>query len=95
MAKKKTNKSKRKKKQPIEPDSIFFMKIVFYFLLGAMWLRIVNFGPNDVDFAIPIGLLIGIFFARHEHFMIDRRIEYVILFLATILSFYLPVGILL
>lgn len=94
MAKKKTNKSKKKKSQPVEPDSVFFMKLIFYFILGAIWVRLVEVGANEVSFSVPIGLLIGILFARHEHFMIDRKIEYVVLLVAMVLSFYLPVGIL-
>ncbi len=70
------------------------MKIVFYFLLGAMWVRLIDVGTNDVTISIPLGFLVGIFFARHEHFAIDRKIEYVVLLLAMVLSFYLPVGIL-
>ncbi len=95
MAKKKTNKSRKKKqKQPIEPDSVFFMKLIFYFILGAIWIRLVDVGANEVSFSIPIGLFVGILFARHEHFMIDRKIEYVVLLVAMVLSFFLPVGIL-
>lgn len=89
-------KKKRKsiKKQPVEKDSVFFMKLVFYFLLGAMWVRLVGFGSDDVTISIPLGFIIGLFFARHEHFTIDRKLEYVVLFMAMVLSFYLPVGIL-
>lgn len=96
MAKKKTN-SRRKKKavQPVEKDSVFFMKIVFYFLLGAMWVRLVGVGSDDTTVSIPLGFIVGLFFARHDHFAIDRKVEYVVLLLAMVLSFYLPVGILL
>jgi len=93
MTKKTKKKSTRKKKQPVEPDSVFFMKIIFYFILGAIWIRLVNVGADHASFSIPIGLLIGVLFARHEHFMIDRKIEYVILIVAMVVSFYLPVGI--
>lgn len=91
MAKKRKS---TKKKQPVEKDSVFFMKIVFYFLLGAMWVRLLDFGANDVTISLPVGFIIGLFFVRHEHFAIDRKLEYVILFLAMVLSFYFPVGIL-
>ncbi len=96
MANKKTTKSKAKKKQkqPVEPDSVFFLKLIFYFILGAIWIRLIDVGANEVSFSVPIGLFIGILFARHEHFMIDRKIEYVVLLVAMVLSFYLPVGIL-
>ncbi len=70
------------------------MKIVFYFLLGAMWVRLVGLGAGDATFSIPLGFVVGLFFVRHEHFAIDRKIEYVVLLFAMVLSFYLPVGIL-
>lgn len=91
--KKKSKKKVTRKKQPIEPDSVFFMKLIFYFILGAIWLRLVNVGANDINFSFPIGLGIGFLFAHHEHFMIDRKIEYVVLLVSMVLSFYLPVGV--
>lgn len=94
MAKRKTKRTS-KKKQPVEKDSVFFMKIVFYFLLGAMWVRLVDVGTNDVTISLPVGFIIGLFFASHDHFAIDRKIEFVVLFLAMVFSFYLPIGILL
>lgn len=93
--KKKKNTRNKKAVQPVEKDSVFFMKLVFYFLLGAMWVRLVGVGSDDVTISIPLGFIVGIFFARHEHFTIDRKIEYVVLFMAMVLSFYLPVGVLL
>lgn len=95
MAKRKTKKTISKKKQPVEKDSVFLMKIVFYFLLGAMWVRLIGVGADDATISIPLGFIVGIFFVRHDHFAIDRKIEYVVLLLAMVLSFYLPVGILL
>ena len=91
---KKKRKATKKKKQPVEKDSVFFMKIIFFYLLGSMWVRLVGVGADDVTISIPLGFLIGIFFARHEHFAIDRKLEYVVLLVAMVLSFYLPVGIL-
>ncbi len=92
--KKKRKTAKKRSTQPVEKDSVFFMKIVFYFLLGAMWVRLVGVGSDDVTISIPLGFIVGLFFARHDHFTIDRKIEYVVLLLAMVLSFYLPVGIL-
>lgn len=78
MAKKKTTTN--------EPDSIFFLKIVLYFLLGCLW---VSVGDGIV---IPVGLLIGLVFATHDHFKIDRKIEISVLLIAAVLSYLLPVG---
>lgn len=87
-------KQKRKSKKASESDSAYFLKLVLFFLLGTLWVRLinVNIGPFE-HFSLPAGLLIGIVFASHEHFQIDRKVEYAILLGATFISFYLPVGI--
>lgn len=76
------------KKQATEPDSVYFLKLVLYFLLGCLW---VQFGGDD-GFALPIGFVVGIVFASHDHFQIDRKIEIAVLLIATILSFIAPIG---
>lgn len=85
------------KKQPKEPDSVYFLKLVLYVLAGSFWLRLHN--PILIgDFAInalPVGLILGLLFASHDHFQLDRKIEYAILLIATVASFFLPTGIIL
>ncbi len=71
-------------------DSVFIFKLVFYFLLGTLWLRILG-GNNQVSFSFPIGLVVGFAFAHHDHFMIDRKIEFAVLFIAAALSAYIPI----
>lgn len=87
-------KQKRKSKSKAESDSSYFLKLVLYFILGTLWVRLlnVNIGPFE-HLSVPIGLVIGLVFASHEHFQIDRKIEFAILLGATFISFYLPVGI--
>jgi hypothetical protein len=85
-----------KKKQPVETDSTYILKLALYFIFGTFWVRLLNvkFGSfHDVN--IPVGLVLGIIFASHDHFQIDRKIEYAVLLAATFISFYLPVGIVL
>ena len=86
MAKKKTKTS--------ESDSAYFLKIILFLLLGTFWLRLndVHIGPFE-HLSLPVGLLIGVLFAAHEHFQIDRKFEYALLLVATVMSFYLPMGI--
>ncbi len=78
-----------------EPDSSYFLKLVVYILLGMFWLRlaspIVIFGL-DIG-ALPLGLIVGLLLASHDKFQIDRKIEYAVLVLVTIVSLFLPVGI--
>lgn len=90
--------AKTKKQKPAtETDSLYFLKLVLYVMAGSFWLRlgsplvIGNFAIN----ALPVGFVIGLLFAQHEHFQLDRKIEYAILLIATVASFFLPTGILL
>lgn len=93
MATKRKTSKKTTQKTKIEADSTFVLKIFLYFLLGSLWVR---FGGSDdsslQSIGIPAGLLVGLYFAKHEHFQIDRKIEYVVLLLAMVLSYVAPVG---
>ncbi len=73
-----------------EADSSYFLKIVVFLVLGSFWVRVEHL--PDWSWPIPVGLIIGLVFATHEHFQIDRKIEYVILLLAAFVSFWLPIG---
>lgn len=90
MAKQKRNNKKNQK----ETDSTYFLKLLMYFALGTLWVRLlnINVGPFE-HLSLPLGLLIGLVFASHEHFQIDRKIEFAVLLAATFISFYLPVGV--
>jgi len=88
-------KQKRKsKKVAKETDSTYFLKLILFFALGTLWVRLlnINIGPFE-HLSLPLGLVLGIVFASHEHFQIDRKIEFAVLLAATFISFYLPVGI--
>jgi hypothetical protein len=85
------------KKNPpqAERDSTYFLKLVLYVLLGSFWLRFAQ--PIEIGYitfnAFPLGLLLGLLFASHDHFQVDRKIEYAILIIVTIITFFLPAGI--
>ena len=85
----------KKKLSPQENDSAYFLKIVLYVLLGSFWLRFAS--PLTIGYVtlngFPLGLLLGLLFASHDHFQIDRKIEYAILIIVTIITFFLPAGI--
>lgn len=86
--------TKKKQKRSVpkqELDSVYVLKLVLYMILGALWLRI-NKGENS-QIPIPVGLIVGLIFASHEHFQIDRKIEYAVLLVAMFVGFWLPVGI--
>jgi hypothetical protein len=81
----------------IETDSSYFLKLVLYLIVGSVWIRLD--APIEVfNFtltALPVGLVVGLLFASHDHFQIDRKIEYAVLVLVTIASYFLPTGIIL
>jgi ABC-type dipeptide/oligopeptide/nickel transport system permease component len=77
-----------KKVNKTEQDSVYFLKLVLYFLLGCLWIKI---GGQD-GLVVPVGLIIGLIFASHDHFKIDRKIEIAMLLIATMLSYVLPIG---
>jgi hypothetical protein len=70
------------KKSPAnELSSVYFLKILLYFVLGTIWIK-VNGRP-----VVPAGLVLGLIFSSHEHFQIDRKVEYAILLVAAVLAF--------
>lgn len=68
----------RKKRK--EADSVYFLKILLYFILGTIWIK------REGQAILPIGLILGLLFASHDHFRIDRKIEYALLLLAAVLG---------
>lgn len=85
----------KKKITNSESDSTYFLKLVLYIIFGTMWLKFltpIHLGNFELS-GIPVGLLLGLVFASHDHFQVDRKIEYAILIVMTIVSFFLPAGI--
>jgi hypothetical protein len=70
-------------------DGLFALKLAMYVILGSLWIKVTNEGS---DIRIPIGLIIGIIFTSHEHFQIDRKIEYAVLLLAALIGYWAPMG---
>ena len=84
MAKKKT------KTVVKESDGSYFLKLVLYVIIGAQWIWLVT---DDSQIPLPIGFIIGLLFASHDHFQIDRKIEYALLLVSALLAFWAQVGI--
>lgn len=72
-------------------DGVFLLKLVLYLILGAQWLWLVPGLGSQVP--VPLGLLVGVVFAMHDHFQIDRKLEYVVLLIATLVGFVAQIGI--
>lgn len=84
-------KKRSAKKVASETDSAYFLKIVLFLIIGTQWLRIEQL-PNW-SIPIPVGLIIGLIYASHDHFSIDRKIEYALLIISAFIAFWLPMGI--
>jgi len=54
-----------------------------------LWLKITH---NNYQIPLPLGFLLGLLFATHEHFQIDRKIELAILLIAMLVGFWAPIG---
>ena len=71
-------------------DDAYILKIVMYLIIGSQWLRITK--GSDWQIPIPYGAFIALFFARHEHFKLDRKIEYAVIIVAMFIGFWIPAG---
>jgi hypothetical protein len=89
MAKTKT--AAKKRYQTTDLDGVYLLKMVLYLVLGAQWLWFDQ--ANGQRLPLPVGLLIGILFAMHDHFRIDRKIEYAVLLVAMLIGFVANIGI--
>jgi len=91
MAKKqKRSTTSRSKSQ--ELDNVYFLKLVLYLIVGSQWIRFVS-PDGTMVVPLPIGLIIGLLFATHEHFKIDRKIEFSVLLVAMFVGFWTQVGV--
>ena len=79
-----------------ETDGEYLLKLVLVLILGTLWLKFEDplmIGPLPVA-GIPIGLVAGLLLVEHfEKLQTDRKIWYVVLLLVTVLSYFLPAGI--
>ena len=89
--------SRRGKEKIYENDSAFFLKLVLFVILSALWLRLKNpieLGPLVIQ-AIPVGLIVALLLVlKLEKYQFNRKIWYATLILMAILSSFTPVGIL-
>jgi hypothetical protein len=90
VAKTKSKTSAKARPKSQEPDSIYLLKLVLYVIVGMQWLRLAH-GSSVVP--IPVGLIIGLLFASHDHFRIDRKIEFALLLVAALVGLWLHSGV--
>jgi hypothetical protein len=68
------------KKRAIETDSSYFLKILIYFVFGTIWIKFNGY------VVVPVGLIAGLLLTSHDHFKIDRKIEYAVLIVAALMG---------
>lgn len=71
-------------------EGIYLLKMVLYLLIGSLWLKIGDGATMHIP--LPIGLAVGLFFTTHEHFRLDRKIEYAVLLVAMLFGYFAPYG---
>jgi hypothetical protein len=74
-----------------ELDSVYVLKLVLYIILGTQWLWLEQANGNRIP--VPVGAIVGVIFAAHDHFQIDRKIEYAVLLVAMLIGFVANIGI--
>lgn len=75
-----------------ELDSVYLFKLVMYLILGSQWVRFTDDSTMTL-LPVPLGFLVGLAFAAHDHFRIDRKIEYAVLLVAMFVGFWSHAGI--
>jgi len=70
-----------RKKRPTEYDSVYFLKILVYLILGSVWATIPGGGR-----VLPLGLILGAIIVQHDKLQIDRKIEYAMLLIGSVLG---------
>lgn len=73
-------------------ESVYFLKLLLYVIVGSQWLFFVN-DSTSARIPLPVGMLIGLLFAMHDRFKIDRKIEYAVLLVAMFVGFWAHVGV--
>lgn len=80
----------------IESDGQYFLKLVVVVILGTLWLKLAQpISWQGVPFGgLPIGMIIGLIgIALIEKSQTDRKIWYAVLIIVTIISYFMPAGI--
>lgn len=79
-----------------ERESVFFLKLVVFIILSALWLRLkdpVILGPMVIQ-AFPVGLIVALLLVlKVEKYQFNRKIWYSALILMAILTSFTPVGV--
>ena len=95
-ARNRTRLSRRGFEKFVEKDSIFLLKLFVCVLAGSFWLKFSNGSAEQVGLlsSFPFGLVLGMFLiSKFENRSENRKIFYAVMLICAILSFFLPIGI--
>jgi len=84
----KTKTASRKSAQ--ELDSVYFLKLVLYLVIGSFWVKI-TFGETS-QIPIPLGFLIGLYIVSRDRLQLDRKIGLALLLVSMLVGFWTPIG---
>lgn len=88
--------SRKGKERFYEKEGAFFLKLVIFTILSALWLRLkdpLEVGSLSIQ-AVPVGFLVALFLVlKIEKYQFNRKIWYALLVIMTILTSFTPVGI--
>jgi hypothetical protein len=84
-------KVKQKQRKSADFDGAFLLKLTLYVILGSLWIKVTKSG-SSLHVPVPVGLIAGLLFSMHEHFKVDRKIEYAVLVVAALFGFIAPFG---
>lgn len=91
MAEKRQKSSARAAKLT-ERDSTYVLKLVLYIIVGAQWAWFAHINSAS-SVPVPLGFIIGVIFAAHDHFRIDRKVEYAVLLVAALAGYVSQIGV--
>lgn len=88
--------SRRGNEKVYESDGKYFLKLVVIIIFGSLWVKFstpIMLGAFVFN-GVPVGMLAGLLIvSQFEKFQYDRKIWYALLVLVTIVSYFLPMGI--
>lgn len=88
--------SRRGNEKIMETDGKYFLKLVLCFILGTLWIKFkAPLMIGDFSFnGLPVGFLFGVLVvSQFEKLQYNRKIWYAILIVVTVVSYFLPAGI--
>lgn len=84
------------RKQVTESDGTYFLKLIIIVILGTLWFKLAQpVSWSGIPFGgFPLGTIIGLIgISLIEKDQTNRKIWYAVLIIVTIVSYFLPAGI--